>query len=101
MREDRNFKASDVSGLLYGSLFYAHRGNLQLTFRIDFRRFPSDTIQYNTIQYNTIQYNTIQFYLNMVKIFSLQMVSMTDKLNKYKNTMNWFTRLPCGSQVNY
>ena len=26
-------------------------------------------------QYNTIQYNTIQFYLNTVKIFSLQMVS--------------------------
>jgi hypothetical protein len=24
-----------------------------------------------------------------------------DKLNKYKNTMNWFTRLPCGSEVNY
>jgi hypothetical protein len=62
-----------------------------------------NTIQYNTIQYNTIQYNTIQYNTILFKHGkNLQFTNgKYDKLNKYKNTMNWFTRLPCWSQVNY
>jgi hypothetical protein len=52
------------------------------------------------MQCNAMQCNAMQCKIKHGK--NLQFTDgKHDKLNKYKNAMNWFTRLPCGSEVNY